>query len=227
MKVIAATLSLLLAVTSAFAQDSPTTASSQNPEQRCRNGEAAACYDYGTTLYRRCFFDRVGLQQAEPRPVNQIGPCKSNESPESCTDRLTTERSDLIYQAVWALRRGCNLGNAESCTATGMHYYGRRDFAEASQHFEKGCRLQQGAACTVLAEMYENGTGLRLSYQKAAQFYEAACQLKNGLACYKLAKLHQVHGRVLDSDSAMREFFGLACDYGIREGCEDFAKLAK
>lgn len=109
----------------------------------------------------------------------------------------------------------------------------------------KGCEAlcTSGLAdgCSLLAAIYENGTGVAQDYAKAVAFYEKACELRSVWDCYYVGYLYNVGTSVPQDFAKALAYFQQACDEGSADGCaslggmyvlgtgvaEDFAKAGE
>lgn len=205
----------------------PAVAAPENYEPGCGEGRAADCYLAGEEWARRA-------HQAGHNPHDQAA-------------------QPLYATAIKAYARGCELGEAHSCSSMAhnmQHGIGaERDVAAAVQLFEKACALGYGLGCTYAARMHASGSQARLqtlqpqpipatpkadvpkNVPRAVEYHTRACELDNPEACYVAARLLAAGegagaGAGVEVDRA-RSFalFSRSCRDGMVLACSDAAAL--
>jgi len=199
----------------------PAVAAPENYEPGCSEGRAADCYLAGEEWVRK---------------AHQSGYSPHDEAAQP-----------LYATAIKAYARGCELGDARSCTSLAseiQHGIGaERDVAAAAQLFEKACTLGYGPGCRYAAEMYESGSQARLQTLKpqpvpttpkadvprnvprAVEYHGRACELDDPQACYIAARLLAA-GEGIEVDRAKSlALFSRSCRDGMVLACTDAAAL--
>lgn len=199
----------------------PAVAAPENFEPGCSEGRAADCYLAGEEWVRKA-------HQAGHNPHDEAA-------------------QPLYATAIKAYERGCELGDARSCSSMAseiQHGIGaERDVAAAAQLFEKACALGYGLGCRYAAEMYESGRQARLQTLKpqpvpatpkadvpknvprAVEYHGRACELGDPEACYIAARLLAA-GEGIEADRAKSlTLFSRSCRDGMVLACTDAAAL--
>ena len=93
-------------------------------------------------------------------------------------------------QSIEQLTRGCNLGNAASCTSLGF-LYDRGDgvtqsFPRAAELYEQGCEGGDGLGCMGLGLLYETGQGVAQNHVRAQELFQRGCDGGVEIACNAL-----------------------------------------
>jgi hypothetical protein len=120
-------------------------------------------------------------------------------------------------------KKGCQLGNGESCGWLGALLEKEGNYREGVAQFEKGCRLGSGFSCNRAGWVYWFGEGNRTiekDLKKASHFFSIGCQLGNGDSCNNLGVLisdQQAQGGIEPA-----ELYNLGCQLGSGQGCASF-----
>ena len=199
----------------------PAVAAPEKFEPGCSEGRAADCYLTGEEWERK---------------AHQAGHGPHDEAAQP-----------LYATAIKAYARGCDLGDARSCSSMAnkiQHGIGaERDVAAAVQLFEKACALGYGLGCRSAAEMHETGRQARLqtlqpqpipatpkadvpkSVPRAVEYHGRACEHDDLEACYSAARLLAA-GEGIEMDRAKSlALFLRACRDGMVPACTDAAAL--
>ena len=125
-------------------------------------------------------------------------------------------------------------GDSELCRSEFAQYA----FESAFRYCEKACSKYDGAGCTRLGWLYDQGRGVRQDFQEAQTYYEKACNLSDADGCRYLGILYEVGwGGVRQNKKFAKEYYGRACDLGSelgcykacdlgsQKGCDEFRKL--
>lgn len=101
-----------------------------------------------------------------------------------------------MHKSVQLFQKGCELGNADCCSAGGMELatgkYVEQNVEEARKLLNKACgHVGQSKACNMLGEMYLVGKyGTTKDLPTAAQYLHKACEGGRALSCRNLALMH-------------------------------------
>jgi hypothetical protein len=133
---------------------------------------------------------------------------------------FTAARGDADGQhaALATLAKGCTLGDASACTLAGQFARKRALGGDAAysretwiSHFERGCALDAGASCALLAAILVPDDRAR-----AIEIYERNCTV-NPSGCARAADLLE-RGDVVESARAAKLRTD-ACARGFRRAC--------
>ncbi len=89
----------------------------------------------------------------------------------------------------------------------------------ASVEFDAACKAEDGAACSALGVMSENGTLSKPDVEAARRLYARACELDNQRGCVNLGRLDERRGLGEEDATRIRALYGLACESGEQSGC--------
>jgi hypothetical protein len=89
----------------------------------------------------------------------------------------------------------------------------------ASAEFERACRDDDGAACSALGVIIENGALTKPDTKAARGLYARACTLDNLRGCVNLGRLDERRGLGEEDASRIRALYGFACANGEQSGC--------
>jgi TPR repeat protein len=153
----------------------------------------------------------------------------------------------LYATAIKAFARGCELGDARSCSSMANdieHGIGaERDVAAAVQLFEKACALGEGLGCRHAANMHETGRRARLqtlqpqpipttpkadvpkNAPRAVEYHGRACEHDDPEACYIAARLLAAGEGIEVDRTKSLALFSRACRDGMVLACTDAAAL--
>lgn len=131
--------------------------------------------------------------------------------------------------------KSCQAGILPSCFDLGILYFkGNKvkiDYVKSKYYFLKitsapkvGVEMLSNAQ-VYIANMYENGLGLRQDYFESMQYNKLACDNDNSTACMKLASQYYQGKGSAQNISLAKESFGKACDLGIQRGCDLYKEL--
>ncbi len=120
----------------------------------------------------------------------------------------------------------CSLPTA--CTSLGLdRHYGRKGQTAkpelAAPYYLKACQLGDGAGCTNLGFLYENGTGVEKDLARAAALYKRGCDARNSLGCNNLGVLHDAGRGVAKDEALAAQLFKNGCDLGYHRACNNLA----
>lgn len=157
-------------------------AAAAREDRACRNGEPFACMALAQALA-----SGNGVQVNKGRASELfLDACRAGVAA-AC--RLSTEwtRGALLVQR---LERGCDLGDAESCTQlAGVVQNGQHDVAPDRARIDtllgRGCRLEHGPSCKQLGAHREAGG----DHVDARAAFDRACMLGSGPGCAALARV--------------------------------------
>ncbi len=101
-------------------------------------------------------------------------------------------------------------------------YYRNKDFPKAALLYEKACNSGSALGCRRLAEMYEDGKGVKQDYVKAASLYEKGCNGNHAIGCWALGLMYEDGQGVKKDYVKALELFKKACDMKEERGCEEY-----
>lgn len=110
----------------------------------------------------------------------------------------------------------------------GFYYgYGRKElnYLKAKKFYEKGCVLEDYSACNNLANLYNNGLGIRKDHHKANKLYEQACNSKEAYACHNLGNAYLYGKGVKKNYSKAKELYSKACDLDDQMACNKYKEI--
>ncbi|MDD5160365.1 MAG: tetratricopeptide repeat protein [Sulfuricurvum sp.] len=150
---------------------------------------------------------------------------------------LNYQKLNNIPKYIEYADKSCQAGILPSCFDLGIHFFKgdiiKTDYVKSKYYFLKitsapkvGVEMLSNAQASI-ANMYENGLGIRQDYFESMQYNKLACDNDNSTACMKLAsQYYQGKGAHQDIPLA-KESFGKACDLGIQRGCDFYKELDK
>ena len=106
-----------------------------------------------------------------------------------CTNvGMVYDITENYQQAILYFKKACDTFNVpKSCFGLGFYYSEgqgvRQDFAKARHYYEKGCKLNDGAACNNLGVLYNKGKGVRQNNSTAKKYFGKACDLGDQIGC--------------------------------------------
>ena len=126
-----------------------------------------------------CF--KVGLSLANGDYIKTFDISRADKPPETIYD----------YQGSRAYyRRGCDLGDGNSCLNLGMYFYtgqnsgfDKPNYALTYKTWSEGCDLGNANSCNGIGVMYLSGQYVAEDYAKAAVYFYAACLKNQADAC--------------------------------------------
>jgi hypothetical protein len=125
------------------------------------------------------------------------------------------------HAAIDVLSKGCTLGDASSCTLAGtwVHRHATHGDQRYTRDawvtlFERGCELDPGSACALLAEHLNSESPANRT--RALQLYERSCTT-NPASCAHAADMLQ-HGDAAEQARA-KELAATACSRGYTRAC--------
>jgi hypothetical protein len=94
----------------------------------------------------------------------------------------------------------------------------------AAREFAQACEAGDGASCSAMGVMTENGRGVARDERRAARYYDRACSSGNARGCVHLASL-ELSGKVggVAAEVAKRRL-ETACREGEPAGCEELGR---
>ena len=144
--------------------------------------------------------------------------------------------------------RQCEAKNYIACRIVGELHEEQKQYGKTKKYYEMVCDranskdsyelewidgevsefpaiIGMKGSCGVLGLFYNNGLGVRQSYEKALQYYKKACDLGNGNGCGMVGAFYHDGVVVKQNLSKAKELFGKACDLGEQIGCDNYKKL--
>lgn len=207
-KILVLFLSTFMLFSSAFA----TTA---DPVEKCKLGDAKACYDLG--FLRMTGFMGVKIDINSATEFFTLG-CKA-QGAKSCSALGHLYNSGKLGKkdkklALDFYDKGCNLKDPLGCMGLGSIYLNdsKNDSSTlmlAKDAFKKACSLKHGQGCTQL--------GL-LDKEKSSELFKQACDFKDGQGCFLLGKTLERTDKKASIDLYKR-----SCDLKYGEGCRNLA----
>jgi TPR repeat protein len=122
--------------------------------------------------------------------------------------------------------RLCSREMTEACINFGLVFDEREDEASkkiALRYFNKACKLDDGAGCSLVGLHLGNGSGVPLDKAKAFLFFKKACSLDNGYGCYFVGILQR--DGVGTEVNHEKSFFSFqkSCSLNSDVGCNELA----
>lgn len=145
--------------------------------------------------------------------------------------------------------RQCEAKNYAACWFVGLLHYEQEQYSEAKKYLEMVCDkanskdsyqielingrmgpkvpiiLNMQLSCAMLGTFYNDGLGVRQSYEKAFQYLKKACELKSSNGCALLGIMYNFGEGVKQNLPKAKEFYGKACDLGNQKGCDYYKEL--
>ena len=156
-------------------------------------------------------FDRHGKKRSPAWTATSTDPPAPSASPNVVKDE-----------------RACESGDAEACFSAALRHDDgtdgvTKDYARASDFYERGCKLGHTMCCNNLGVDYEHGYGVDASAPKARDLYQRACDAKNALGCRNLALLYEGDGGAGVRTDLPKAFasFTRGCDLEDGTACND------
>ncbi len=88
-----------------------------------------------------------------------------------------------------ALNNNCSAENKEACLAAANYLYAQGEYSYAAWYYDQICsRFQYVPACLKLAQMLENGTGIKEDKASAEDIYMKACYLGDKPSCSRFKR---------------------------------------
>ena len=90
---------------------------------------------------------------------------------------------------------GCYFDDGESCSSLGQMYLNEgadKDLEKAAILLKKGCDLNIGESCTMLAYLYQSGDGVPQDNNLAIRLFQKGCDLNYDHACSSLAFKYKI-----------------------------------
>jgi len=124
------------------------------------------------------------------------------------------ESASAESPAVKTARLACEGGQIDECyRLANLYYRGKdQDLKKAAATFKKVCDAGKAAACIDLAQMYEDGDGVKPDRAMALALRQKLCNGGDGKMCRQLAEDDPTHGA-----THLEE----ACNAGDSTGCYD------
>lgn len=146
----------------------------------------------------------------------------SAETPGIClNDGLAKEKTGDFAAAATLYEKGCNFGDAASCSNLGVAYERgegvTKDEAKATAFYEKACTAKNGLGCANLGAAHRRAK----RFEEARVAWSASCDLGNARGCFGVGLFHgQGLGGKKDPAMAMT-FFEKACTAKepLQDGC--------
>jgi TPR repeat protein len=133
------------------------------------------------------------------------------------------DRTREYAKAMTALKKGCDGGDARSCTNLGqMVARGvgtKADPAAAMALFENGCNQGDAMGCALLGDGYRNGAGVSRDDARAAALYRKACDGGNASSCGLLGLMMRSGQGVARDDATGKKLLSRACDGNDARAC--------
>ena len=87
------------------------------------------------------------------------------------------------------------------------------------QTYKEECQKNKGRSCTMLADLYFTGKGLKKDTKKAMSLFQKACDLKDGMGCSNLAWIYHMSTLVTKDMVKAIKLYKKACSLGSTKGC--------
>ena len=192
-----------------------TALAASDPVEKCKSGDAQACYDLG--FLRMTGFMGIKIDINNAAEFFSLG-CKA-QGAKSCSALGHLHNSGKLGKkdeksAIDFYDKGCNLKDPLGCMGLGSIYLAnsKKDASNlvlAQEAFKKACALKHGQGCTQL--------GL-LKQENSDELFRQACELKDGQGCMLLGKSQES----TDKKAAL-EFYSKSCKLKYGEGCRNLA----
>lgn len=190
-------------------------ATAADPVEKCKAGDAKACYDLG--FLRMTGFMGVKIDINNATEFFSLG-CKY-QGAKSCSALGHLYNSGKIgkkdeKRAVDFYDKGCTFKDPLGCMGLGNIYLANSkkeasNLVLAQDAFKKACELKHGQGCTQL--------GL-LDKEKSNELFKKACDLKDGQGCLLLGKTQESSDK-----KAALELYNKSCELKYGEGCRYLA----
>ena len=190
-------------------------AAAADPVEKCKSGDAQACYDLG--FLRMTGFMGIKIDINNAAEFFSLG-CKAHGA-KSCSALGHLHNSGKLGKkdeksALEFYGKGCDLKDPLGCMGLGNIYLAnlKKDASNlmlAQDAFKKACVLKYGQGCTQ--------QGL-LEKEKAEELFRQACDLKDGRGCLLLGKAQES----TDKKAAL-ELYNKSCELRYGEGCRNLA----
>ena len=123
----------------------------------------------------------------------------------------------------------CSRDNGESCAYL-AHFYSlddkTQDLNKLKIYAEKGCKLDDVKACSVLGRIYQYGLGVTKDYDQAAIYYDKSCNLDNtGRFCNQIGDLYRNVNTKMNNYQKAAGYYKKSCELGYGEGCSNYGDL--
>lgn len=134
-------------------------------------------------------------------------------SPKQSGGNVSQTPKDPVIEPGTVTRSVENL-SADDMYRKGKDFYSKKNYAEAVDWLEKAAAQGQVQAQTDLAEMYDEGRGVKQDYERARTLYLAAAERENPKAQNNLAMIY-ASGNGVDTDyeEAMKWYMKAAKDH--------------
>ena len=137
-------------------------------------------------------------------------------------ESMMRKQSDL--KSVNELRTNCDAGGVTSCAqysnAIAFGFAGAtKNITLATQYREKGCLMNDGTSCLLLALQFEQTSYGAVDLKKAQHFNEKACWLNNPLACHGLFRMWMSGKTGSKNVEKAGAFLSRACELGSTSSC--------
>ena len=118
----------------------------------------------------------------------------------------------------------CDIGYANDVDRA-AEAYELGDYKKAFEYSQNACKNGEGAGCSGVGFLHQEGLGVPQNYKKASEFYEIACEKNDALGCYNLGFFYanQLAGKL--SYSLASKYYQKACDGGYANSCNALGNL--
>ena len=163
-------------------------------EKECNSKNYQSCADLARVYYNEKKDLKNTLKYTEIA-------CQNN-NPQGCTDlagmyMLGVGADININRAIELSTKPCNDGFIDACGNLSYIYVtsppealGVKDYSKAKYYSEKACNGDNPYSCANLAQLYENGYGVMMDYDKSLSLYKKACTDGYSTACNNFKLLY-------------------------------------
>ena len=125
----------------------------------------------------------------------------------------------ILISAAAFLSSGDSSVDSELCASE----FAQGAYESAFPYCERACSKYDGAGCTRLGRLYDNGDGVKRDTTRAETYYEKACSLNDVEGCNRLGMLYGYLKR--DSSTKAKPYFEKACSLNNGVGCRSLGEL--
>lgn len=117
--------------------------------------------------------------------------------------------------------------SANAAADRGLSLYNQKDYEHSLTANQEACEGGNGAGCSRLGRLYQNGLGTTPDDKKAADYYAQGCDLGDMPSCYGLGYLYEYGGGVNQEYPKALALYSQACHSGYLLGCTNLGWMYK
>ena len=204
----------------------------------CRAGLEESCIDLGMLVY-----DPAPDSEVRPDPARAVEFFFNACNTVGVRELEAPDTEDPNARACWALgrayvdgsgvennrpdakralqmyRKGCDAQHAPACSAAGeLLSRARATLVEASELYQRACKLDPRHGCFELAQMHEGSSFPNADIELAVEHYRKVCTIDPTRGCFEAAVLLEQH-KVAPREGEIASLYNLACEYGHQQAC--------